>query len=55
VAEGGVARARTVSVVGEALGQLYVSADLQPGTLVVTEGRALLADGDPIAVKEARP
>lgn len=51
VVEGGVARARTVAVVGESGGDLFLALDLPPGSLVVTEGRGLLADGDRVAAK----
>lgn len=51
VVEGGVARARTVAVVGESGGDLFLALDLPPGSLVVTEGRGLLVDGDRVAVK----
>ena len=46
VVEGDVAKAVTVTVLGESGGSLFVDATLKPGTLVVTEGRALLANGD---------
>lgn len=53
VVKDGVASRRIVSVLGEAAGQLYIRpAELPQGTLVVTEGRALLEDGDHIAAKE---
>ncbi|HEX7479128.1 MAG TPA: efflux RND transporter periplasmic adaptor subunit [Polyangiales bacterium] len=45
----GVAHARTLHVQGERAGQLYLDLELAPGTLVVSEGRALLNDGDPIS------
>jgi len=51
--EGDTARARTLAVKGEIGGSLYVDPSLAAGTLVVTEGRALLADGDKVAPKEA--
>jgi RND family efflux transporter MFP subunit len=51
VIEGEVAHARTVRVLGEANGQLFLAADLPPGALVVAEGRALLSDGDHVRVK----
>jgi RND family efflux transporter MFP subunit len=51
VVEGDVAHARTVPVVGEALGVLYVDTTLAPGTMVVAEGRALLTDGDRVSAK----
>lgn len=46
VVEGDVAKTRTVAVKGEVLGSLFLDTDLKPGALVVTEGRALLLDGD---------
>jgi membrane fusion protein (multidrug efflux system) len=52
VVEGDVAHARVVEVKGEAGGELLVDTALAPGTIVVTEGRALLRDGDRV---EARP
>lgn len=56
VVKDGVASRRIVSVLGEAAGQLYVGpAELPQGTLVVTEGRALLEDGDRVAAKEVAP
>jgi RND family efflux transporter MFP subunit len=49
VVEGGVAHARTVPVVGEVGASLFLEPTAIPdGTLVVTEGRALLSDGDPV-------
>jgi RND family efflux transporter MFP subunit len=47
--EGGVARRRTVEVVGESEGRLFVGSSLSPGAVVVTEGRASLQEGDPVA------
>jgi RND family efflux transporter MFP subunit len=60
VVEGDVAKSRVVPVLGEAGGQLFLACDLAPGAIVVTEGRALLADGDRVTVKvekgdEAKP
>ncbi len=46
VVEGGVAHAVTVAVKGEIGGSLFVDTKLAPGTVIVTEGRALLRDGD---------
>ncbi|MDB4942666.1 MAG: putative Co/Zn/Cd efflux system rane fusion protein [Labilithrix sp.] len=46
VIEGDVARARTFALKGELAGKLYLAQTLAPGTRVVTEGRALLSDGD---------
>lgn len=56
VVKDSVASRQTVSVLGEAGGQLYVApGDLPAGALVVTEGRALLDDGDRVAAKEVSP
>jgi RND family efflux transporter MFP subunit len=43
-----VAHARVFKVEGESEGNLFVDTALTPGTLVVTEGRALLDDGDTV-------
>lgn len=51
VVEGAVATDRSVAVLGESGGSLFVATSLQPGTLVVTEGRALLAKGDHVTFK----
>jgi len=48
VVQGGIARARTVAVAGESKGALFVNPELGDGALVVTEGRALLEDGDSV-------
>ena len=55
VVEGGVAHARVVPVVGERAGSLFVDAQLAPGSLMVTEGRALLIDGDPVDAHREAP
>lgn len=47
----GVAHARSFPVLGERKGQLYVATALTPGTLVVTEGRSALAEGDKVEAK----
>jgi membrane fusion protein, multidrug efflux system len=52
VEENGHVRRLVVNVLGERLGRLFIDRKLSPGTLVVTEGRALLRDGD---VVEAKP
>ena len=46
---GDIAHATTFVEVGEAGGTLYLEQKLAPGTRVVTEGRALLNDGDRVA------
>ena len=54
VVEGNVAHKMQVDVLGEAAGNLFVDPTLKPGVQVVTEGRALLKDGDQVvASKEA--
>jgi hypothetical protein len=56
VVKDGVATRQVVSVLGESSGQLFVNpSELQQGALVVTEGRALLEQGDQVAAKEATP
>ena len=55
VVEGNVAHKRTVLVKGEREGQLYLEASLAPGSLVVTEGRALLSDNDKVAASVEKP
>lgn len=50
---GGAAHKETFKVLGERGGTLYLDTALKPGTQVVTEGRAVLADGDPVAAREA--
>ena len=55
VVEDGKAKSVSVAVRGEAGGKVYLSQDLKPGSRVVTEGRALLNDGDPVSAKLAPP
>jgi len=51
VVENGVAHPRTVPMLGERDGNVYLDPSLTPGTLVVTEGRALLNDGDKVSAE----
>lgn len=51
VLEGDVAKLVSIPIKGEGGGKLYLSQDLKPGTKVVTEGRALLNDGDKVNAK----
>jgi multidrug efflux pump subunit AcrA (membrane-fusion protein) len=52
VIEGGVARVRDPAVLGEKGGNLYFDPKALPANVeVVTEGRALLGDGDPVRAK----
>jgi membrane fusion protein, multidrug efflux system len=46
------ARARTANVLGESGGRLFLDRSLAPGVAVVTEGRALLNDGDRVDGEE---
>jgi membrane fusion protein (multidrug efflux system) len=46
VIDGDVAHTRTFGIQGEEGSNLYLDTTLKPGSRVVTEGRALLADGD---------
>jgi RND family efflux transporter MFP subunit len=48
----GVARNRTLKVLGELGSQLYLERTMAPGAAVVTEGRALLDDGDRVDARE---
>jgi RND family efflux transporter MFP subunit len=52
VVEGGRARNATYRVEGELGGALFLDTSLQAGTPVVSEGRAILADGDAVAAKQ---
>jgi membrane fusion protein (multidrug efflux system) len=53
VVDRGVARVRSLAVVGEAGGSLFLTTELLPETLIVAEGRALLVDGDEVDAKES--
>ena len=54
--DAGLAHLRTLMVLGEIAGQLYLEPKLAAGSLVVGEGRALLQDGDKVdAVAEQAP
>ncbi|HSQ62388.1 MAG TPA: hypothetical protein VLM85_04215, partial [Polyangiaceae bacterium] len=55
VVEGDVAHQRVFGYVGEVGGSVFLDSSLAPGTLVVTEGRALLNDGDKVSAKVAEP
>ena len=49
----GLARQKSVRLIGEREGRLYLDPSLGEGTLIVVEGRAALVEGDPVAVREA--
>ncbi|MGD0677587.1 MAG: efflux RND transporter periplasmic adaptor subunit [Polyangiaceae bacterium] len=53
VIDGDIAHQRTFQILGEQGSHLYLETTLKPGSRVVTEGRALLADGDRVAPKAA--
>jgi RND family efflux transporter MFP subunit len=52
IADNGIARARTVPVLGEREGSLYLDQQLPAGALVVTQGRGALIDGDRIETQK---
>jgi RND family efflux transporter MFP subunit len=52
VVDHGVAHQQTIAVKGESGGSLFVDPALPAGATVVTEGRALLEDGDKVTIKE---
>ncbi|MGD0524241.1 MAG: efflux RND transporter periplasmic adaptor subunit [Polyangiaceae bacterium] len=52
VVEGGKAHKATFRVEGELGGTLFVDTSLKAGTPVVSEGRAILADGDAVNAKQ---
>jgi membrane fusion protein (multidrug efflux system) len=54
VVEGNVAHKRRFKYLGESGSYVYLDTSLSPGTLVVSEGRALLANKDRVAPKEAQ-
>jgi membrane fusion protein (multidrug efflux system) len=53
VVDQGVAHSQTVAVKGEMGGSLFVDTSLAPESLVVTEGRALLVNGDRVEPHES--
>jgi RND family efflux transporter MFP subunit len=55
VVENGIARTHTYEVKGELGGTLFVDPALAAGSAIVTEGRALLADGDRVVATDADP
>jgi membrane fusion protein, multidrug efflux system len=50
VIDGAVAKKRTVKVLGERGGSVFIK-DLEPGKQVVTQGRSLLSDNDKVTAK----
>jgi hypothetical protein len=55
IVENGHARRVVHDVIGESQGTLYVAPSLAAGAQVVTEGRAVLKDGDEVRVTSAPP
>lgn len=55
VVEGNVAHKRSYHLKGEREGGLFLDPDLKPGTQLVSEGRALLNDGDRVASSAEPP
>jgi membrane fusion protein, multidrug efflux system len=55
VADGESVKKRSVKVLGERDGKLFVAPDLKEGSAVVTEGRATIADGDKVLAKVVAP
>ena len=53
VVDGGVARFVAAQLVGERDGSLFLDGKLAPGSLVVTEGRAMVNEGDRVTALEA--
>jgi RND family efflux transporter MFP subunit len=54
--DGGIAHRETLVELGEVGANVFFAPDaLKPGTLIVSEGRALLKDGDHVAVKVQSP
>jgi membrane fusion protein, multidrug efflux system len=51
VIDGEKAKKTVVSLVGEIAGRLFVETKLKPGVQVVTEGRAMLKDGDRVVAQ----
>ena len=49
-----VAHARTLPVLGEAGGSLFVTPELSPESYVVTQGQVLLQEGDRVTAKELK-
>lgn len=54
VVKDGVASKLKIATLGESGGDLFVAPTLMPGTQVVSEGRALLRDGDRVAAQQER-
>ncbi|HEX7669426.1 MAG TPA: hypothetical protein VF395_07585, partial [Polyangiaceae bacterium] len=54
VIENGIAHARALPMLGERGGKVYLDAALKAGSLVVTEGRALLNEGDKVSAELER-
>ena len=55
IVDGNIAHSMTFAVTGEIGGNLFLESALKPGTWVVTEGRALLVEGDRVQAKSPPP
>jgi RND family efflux transporter MFP subunit len=55
VVDRGVAHLRTLHVLGEREGSLFLEPELSAGAQVVTEGRGMLAEGDHVTAKPETP
>ena len=55
VVDGNVAHKVVVSVIGERAGNLFLDGTLNPASLVVTEGRSTLKDGDHVLARVEHP
>ena len=55
VVEAGKAHQRSVALIGERAGRLYLDPSLGAGAEVVTEGRAALVEGDSITTRKLEP
>jgi RND family efflux transporter MFP subunit len=53
VVDNHIAHSKTIAVKGESGGSLFLDTSLPAGSIVVTEGRALLEDGDRVEVKQS--
>ena len=48
VIDHGIARRRRLALLGERAGSIFLDPSVPAGSHIVTEGRALLEDGDPV-------
>jgi len=55
VVDDAVVHAKRLTILGEVGSDLFVEPEIAPGTPIVTEGWATLADGDHVAARESTP